>query len=387
MNRSATKLHLKRQVERQKAFFDNKEPGSLLAYISKAGKEGKEEIDTDDLAHKEGLAGSVYRAVIVDDAIPVPDEGKIEAAVGEFLGELRRDEEELSAPPPGDAIPCLYPHWDIGWHTAAMAGLPPSFSRGCWWLEPNMSWEEIEELNFNPENPWLVVAKHTHEALWKHWDEDFWTMPFVHRSPLDYANGLRGSELFVEILTDTERVKRLLEWCVDWQLQSEAFIYEGIEVPEGWGTGIMATWGPDRAVWINGDPVGLISRDMMEEFEQPYTGRLFTSTGGGFFHNHTLGLYQADQVASTPGIHMQNFTRDPNRPTVEETLLEDPVARDRILEASLKTPILISGMTPDTLQSSLPILQQGRFMLNIVCNDGADPDEIARVVRQASRID
>ena len=97
------------------------------------------------------------------------------------------------------------------------------------------------------------------------------------------------------------------------------------------------------------------------------------------FHNHTLGLYQADQVAATPGIHMQNFSRDPNRPTVEQTLLEDPTARDRIVQASLQTPILISGMTPESVLSVLPIaaLRNGLRIVTIsVLTVKVDPGTI-----------
>ena len=125
---------------------------------------------------------------------------------------------------------------------------------------------------------------------------------------------------------------------------------------------------------------------MMLEFEQPYTGRLFTTTGGGLFHNHTLGLYQVDQVAATPGIHMQNFTRDPNRPTVEQMLCEDHAARYRIVKASLRTPILISGMSPENLRSVLPIARDGRFMLNVNCEKGNDPIEVRERIRRASTL-
>lgn len=397
MTSTDIKHDLREKVQRQKAFFASQGPGGLLAYVhtAPAAKEDNSgtpyarmfaDKNSDDLKNKEGLAGFVYRAVINGRGEVIPNETSIDAAVGAFVRQHREKLAESESPPPGDAIPCVYPHWDIGWHTAAMVGLPPSYSKGSWWLEPNLDWEAIDQLHFDPSNPWLVTAKHTHKALWKYWDEDYWTMPFIHRSPLDYANGLRGTVLFMEMLTIPDRVKGLLDWCVDWQLKVEAFIYDGIIFPEEWGTGIMGTWGPERAVWVNGDPVGLISRQMMGEFEQPYTGRLFTSTGRGFFHNHTLGLYQADRVAATPGIHMQNFARDLNRPTVEQTLLEDPAARDRILSASLQTPIHISSMTPETVRSVLPILKDGRFMLDIACEKNDDREVVAREIRQVSRI-
>ena len=400
MNRSEIKQNLREKKQRQQAFFEDKSPG-LLAYAhinSKTVKQRRADaksvavqmktslssVDSDDLNNKEGLAGYIYRAVMADDGSIEPSERSIESAVDEYV-ELYREEAALMAPHPlSDAIPCVYPHWDIGWHTAAMVGLPPSYSRGSWWLEPHLDWDAIEELQFDPDNPWLITAKYTHRALWKYWNEDYWTMPFVHRSPLDYANGLRGTTLFLEMITDPARVKRLLDWCVDWQLATEDFIYEDIALPQKWGTGIMGTLGPEKAVWVNGDPVGMISRDMMCEFEQPYSGRLFRSTGGGFFHNHTMGLYQVDQVSATPGIHMQNFTRDPNKPTVEQSLIDNDILRDRILIGSLQTPILISGMTPASLKSVLPILRDGRFLLGVECSNETDLVEVVRSVRRAS---
>ena len=378
MNRCEIKLVLQEKAARHKNFFADKEP-ALLVYPVNVPETDESE-DSDDLRNKKGLAGSVYRAVIADDGGIQPDESAVDAAVAAFVREYREQLSASASPPSGDGIPCLYAHWDIGWQTAAMTGLPPRFSRGSWWLEPSLDWDAIDALHFEPDNPWLLVAKQTHRALWKYWDEDYWLMPFIHRSPLDYANGLRGTQLFMEMLTAPDRVKRLLDWCVDWQLQAESFIYEGIGVVEGWGTGMMSTWGPDRAVWVNGDPVGLISREMMREFEQPYTGRLFTSTGGGFFHNHTMGLYQVDQVASTPGIHMQNFTKDPNRPTVEEVLAEDKVERERIVDASLTTPIYIKGMAVESVLPILPILREGRFMLEVMCEKGSDVEEIVRMI-------
>ncbi len=386
MNHSDIKPLLRENVQRQKAFFANNKPGRLLAFVYTPSKPAVDIVDLDNFTDNQGLAGHIYSAICGEDGSIDPNEKRIRAAVETFVRRHRKRAGATTWRQRGDAIPCVYAHWDIGWQTAAMTGMPPTYSQGTWWLEPNLDWEGIKALRFNPDNPWLLAARHSHRALWEFWDEDYWTMPLIHRSPLDYANGLRGTELFIEMVTEPDAVKGLLDWCVDWQLQAEAFVYDGIDTSSGWGTGVMDTWGPDRAVWVNGDPVGLISRKMMLEFEQPYNGRLFTTTGGGFFHNHTLGLYQVDQVAATPGIHMQNFTRDPNRPTVEQRLCEDHAARDRIVKASLRTPILISGMSPENLRSVLPIVRDGRFMLNVNCEPDDDPIEILNRIRCASTL-
>lgn len=377
VDRAAFQNHVAHNARRQQGFFASRQPGLLVypytgTYTPPA---------FDDPRQEAGLRGHVYRAIIQDDQRVVPDENAINRAVGDFLREFRTEMARQARPYFGDAIPAVHFFYDLAWTLAMVTVGQPQYHGGVWWLEPNLDWPAIDRLRFDPDNPYLVTARYVYQALWRQWDEDFWTIPLMHRSPLDLANGIRGNELFLELHSEPARVKGLLDWCVDWQLQAEQFVRAGITVRDGWGSGVMNTWGPDKAVWVNGDPVGMISGDMMREFEQPYTGRLFRATGGGFFHNHTLGLYQVDQVARTANIHFQQFAKDPNKPTVEEALLKDPAARDRIVAASRQTPIMISDMAAPDLNRLLPILREGRFILQVHCQDEAEMIEVAGNVR------
>ena len=286
-----------------------------------------------------------------------------------------------------DSIPMIWMHFDIGIQTAVMINREPVFmsESDSWWLEPEMSWEEIEKLKFEEDNPWLQLFLHLNRALHHYNDGDYCFLPFWHRSPLDAANGIRGNELFLEMYTDPEQVKKLVTWCVDCEIAIEEFLHRNAPAVHERSCGHMGLWMPERAVWVNGDPVTLISREMMREFEQPYTGKLFTSLGGGFFHNHTKGLYQVDQVAETPGIIVQHFNRDPNCETVQEALLNHPEKRDRILASSLQTPIYIDCLTPEEVFSVLPILREGRFILsfNYPMNQ-TEREQVVREIREGS---
>ena len=376
MNRHEIKKRLRENLEKQKEFFKSKKSGDLLVYI--------DYVNQGNIARKTSLARALYRGVLeYKGEYRFPSEKDIRGIVRQYVEEYRESISQEDDPFIDDAIPCIYAHYDIGIQTAAVTGLNPSFSGEHWWLEPNLDWDEIERLDFDPDNEWIQLALLTYRELWRCWDEDFFTMPYIHRSPLDLANGIRGTQLFLEMYTAPEKVKKLADWCVDWQLAVENYMYDNVKIYEGWGTGVLRTWGPDRAVWVNGDPVGLISRAMMREFEQPYTGRLFSSTGGGFFHNHTRGLYQIDQVAKTKGIFAQQFSKDPNCHTIEETLLNDPKQRVNILQASLTTPVLIwasstrKSVKPEDLDRLLPILREGRFIICVACEDGVhNPYEV-----------
>ena len=298
----------------------------------------------------------------------LPDQRHTETIVARVVSEFRAYWRWRSETIRDDAIPALPLHFDIGIQTAVMTGLEPVFLSNSWWLEPNLKWDAIDGLEFNPDNRWFEMFLNLNRLLWKHWAQDYFFLPFLHRSPLDAANGIRGAALFEEMITSPDHVKRLVDWCVDCQLEVERLVYTCAEGPEDWGIGHMNVWLPKRAVWVNGDPVTMISRDMMKEFEQPYTGRLFSSTGGGFFHNHTKGLFQVDQVARTPGIILQHFNADPNCPRVSEVLSADPVQRDNILEASRRTPIYVDQVSYAEWKTMWPLITEGRFMLEVVCS-------------------
>ena len=315
----------------------------------------------------------------------VRQEGSVRPMIESYVELMRRSYEQLYAWE-DDMIPCAIVYWGIGGITAATTGLQAMHQENTSWLEPNLDWETIANLRFDDGNPWVQFALHVNQALWEFWEEDFFILPFLHRSPLDAANGIRGTDLFTEMYTAPEKVKDLVDWCADWSIAIERYLAERDGHARGWGTGVWDTWLPEGAVFVNGDPVGLISREMMREFERPYTEKLFTQTGGGFFHNHTVGLYQADLVEETQGLLVQAFVNDPKCPTTAEALLDsDGAQREKILAASLQKPIQMRARY-DELDDLLDVAKCGRFMLHILCEDEDNPAEVIQKVRKASNI-
>jgi hypothetical protein len=280
---------------------------------------------------------------------------------------------------PDDAVPDVSVSLDIGIQTAMMTGLTPRHLIERWWLEPQLDWAAIDDLTLDLDGEWVQLVLSRNRALWRHWEEDYFFLPTKHRSPLDAANGIRGNALFEEMHTAPERVKRLVDWCVDCELAIERLLAEEAGGPLDWGIGIQRVWLPGGAVWVNGDPVTMISREMMLEFDQPYTGRLFTTANGGFFHNHTMGLYQVDQVARTPGTILQHYNRDPNCLRVSEVMRDDPTMRETILASSRVTPIYVDLVERAELPDLKPYLPEGRFILEVICAPGETEDVLAEL--------
>lgn len=372
--KSKYKAELKRRVERTRAFHESDEPGDLLCTLNSWGRYEILEQHLCSYLEKLPLAEAL-------------DPASVDKMVAGYGAAMRESFERVFAVE-DDVVPCAEVYWGIGGITAAQVGADPVVSGGTSWFEPGLSWDQIAQLEFDPEDKWIQLALHVNRALWREWDEDFFILPFLHRSPLDAANGLRGTDLFLELYTEPEKIKALTEWCADWSVSIEQFLRDNCDspAPAGWGTGVWSTWLPDGAVFVNGDPVGLISREMQPEFEGPSTAKLFTGTGGGFFHNHAIGMHQIDLVCRTGGTLVHSIGPDPNQPVPVDVVLEDPAIAEQFVEASLHAPIALCNISPDQLDPILPILKRGRFILGIVYWEGWDPTELIGKVRAASNL-
>lgn len=361
---------LKQRISRHRELYARREPGDLLVYVNG----GRFPSFVSFLCARLHECGA--------EAMLVP--ATVESAVREYVGILRESYDQFYSIE-DDCVPCAIVYWGIGGITAAIVGRDPIHAGTTSWLEPNLSWPAIDHLAFDPENKWIRFARDVNRALWNYWEKDFMVLPYLHRSPLDAANGIRGTELFVDMYEAPDRVKALADWCADWSIAVERLLKAEAPRPEGWGVGVWGAWLPDDAVFVNGDPVGLISRDAAEAFDRPSIEKLFANTGGGFFHNHTVGLYQVDLVSSYRGALVQWFVDDPRQPSLATALLDHPDLRERIVAASLQCPV--AGSVPhDQLDELLDIARQGRFILSVSCPENVAAESLIRKVRAASNI-
>lgn len=361
---------LSRRIKRHRRFYSRRERGDLLVYVNGC--------------RTPSLETFLCRRLHEQEPEAVLEPQAVRLAIREYVASLREAYDRFYSID-DDSVPCAIVYWGIGSITAAMTGGTPVHDGTTSWLEPNLSWPEVDALEFDPGNKWLRFAVDVNKALWENWDHDFMILPYLHRSPLDAANGIRGTDLFLDMYEQPNRVTALAEWCADWSIDVERLIRQEVPRPSGWGVGVWGAWLPDDAVFVNGDPVGLISREHAEVFDRPSNEKLFTNTGGGFFHNHTVGLYQVDLVSTYRGILVQWFVDDPKQPSLASALLDHPQLRDTILASSLQCPV--GGWVPhERLDELLDIAIHGRFILSVSCPEDVSPELLTRKVRHASNL-
>ena len=145
---------LKQRISRHREFYAHHEPGDLLVYINGSRSPYLNTFLCEKL-HEHGV-----------EAMLAPR--MIESVVREYVGILRESYEQFYSIE-DDSVPFASVYWGIGGITAAMVGSDPVHDGTTSWLEPNLSWPEIERLAFDPANKWIGFARDVNRALWNCW--------------------------------------------------------------------------------------------------------------------------------------------------------------------------------------------------------------------------
>jgi len=289
------------------------------------------------------------------------DRKKISDGNDEFLKEMRSDKNRLRDLD-DDTVPNVEVYFATGAIIAMMSGAAVRFASGTAWSTPNYEIDQID-LAFNPDNPWVQFHLMASQDLANKWDGDFTLMPAFYRSPLDSGLGLLGDKIFMMMYDDCGAVLNVAMACAEWSLKMEEFLNANLRWPAGLHRGVWGVALPDRAVFVNGDPVDLISGELQQKLDKPSCERLFTGAKGGFFHHHALGIRQAISVSHTKGMLVQNIHTDPNVEVPALLMLKDERIRDSVIEASLRTPVQINTDFLPIIKDFIPILKKGCFIL------------------------
>jgi hypothetical protein len=339
--------NIETRIEKSLAFLENKTPGTFLFMRSGYGVPGYE-----------GFWVNKFHDKPVEYYL---DRKKISHENDEFLKEFRSEKNRL-LDLDDDAVPNIEVYFSIGSITSMMSGAEVHFASGTGWSSPCFEPEQID-LTFDPNNPWVQFHLMTSEDLIKKWDGDFTLIPCFYRSPLDAANGLLGDKIFLMMHDDCDTVLRVVMGCVEWSLKMEDFLNSNLKWPQDLHRGVWGVALPNRAVFVNGDPVDLISGEMQQKLDKPSSDRLFIGAGGGFFHHHALGIRQAINLSYTNGMLVQNIYTDPNVDVPAYLILKDEDVRNSVIEASLRTPIHINTDFLPIIKDFIPILKKGCFIL------------------------
>ena len=362
------------RLDRQKAFFDRKEKGDLLLYINRCGR-GIPNINN-----------YFYSLLANKEVTELLKKETIEEITLSYINQLRYSLFSFYLLD-DDLLPAMTDVMlHVGAMTSAITGGEVVFASQTNWCKEHVSWEEIDNLSFNPENPWIQFSLRVSQALWKFWDEDFLIGGYQHHSPLEAAWAIVGSSIFEKMYTEPEKVKELLNRCCKWSISMENFLKNNVKSVNGF-RGFIGTLVSNGAIFICGDPINLIKPEFAKIFDLPYSSKLFSTLGGGFYHHHSIGLYQVPIVSQIKGLTIHHIANDyPATPDIAKVIIDDEVIKEQIIEASHITPVYLENVPYRYIDRLIPVLKEGRFILEVVCEGPSDAKECINKIKNISNL-
>ena len=138
---------------------------------------------------------------------------------------------------------------------------------------------------------------------------------------------------------------------------------------------------------MNGDPIDLINPNFAIVFDLPFSSKLFTNVGGGFYHHHSIGLYQVPVVSQIEGISVNHIANDyPATPDMAKVITENKKIREQVINASFITPVYLDLIPYRYIDRLLPVLREGRFIIEVVCETPSDAKECISKIKKINNL-
>jgi len=235
------------------------------------------------------------------------------------------------------------------------------------------TYEKLDKLKFNLSNKWVKILSKYWEGVENAFTQGILLTAFVPKSPLDLANGIRGNEIFMDMYDNPKLLDKLLDFCVDSIIKLDSYLRNNISIINSEPNGAFGVHLPGKVIWMNGDPIDLISVEMGDRFNKPSVEKVSEYAESIFFHHHSIGYERIRSVSNIKGVVLQNIEQDPVGPKLFDIIDKD------LIEISHKQPIDFMANLADLSDPEKIIkkLSEGRFILHV--NSGS-LDEIKYIV-------
>lgn len=281
-------------------------------------------------------------------------------------------------------------HWGDGETVALFTGEDVIFQeKTSYPSAPVISeWEDLDKIYLNLDNRWIQYEIDMCRGMASEYTEGLPVTTHLFKSPLDLANSMRGTNLFMDLHTNPGQVERLLNYCTASIIRVDQFFRQEISLLKTAPGGVCGVALPEPGmIFINGDPVDLISPEMGEQFNRPYIERLIEYTGSLYFHHHSIGIDRARAISSIKGLTVQEIQQDPNGPRIIDMI------DDNLIAASLETPIDLHDLqryldikNKSYVNDILQKLRQGRFILYFETDTLRECQELVKYIHKFCKV-
>jgi len=274
---------------------------------------------------------------------------------------------------PDDSIPVLALRYGSGIFAAMIIG-SLKFGANTSWIEPvGKTIDETIDFPWEKDNQYIDIVLKGFQYATERMKNKCYVYLSGYHSPLELAFILRGSNFFLDIYNNPEKVHQLIRRC-DLALR---WVYDLIENNvKKQNPGIVAAflWMERGLPFLSDDAAGLLSPAHYAEFGAPYTDAVFERHGGGFLHIHTQAYHQMKNISDMKYLTIYNWRPDPNTPDAISIL-------DKLIYGAQQKIVAIVA-DPESIQNKVHLLSQGRFFLLCLCKDRKQQEFITNFVRE-----
>jgi len=259
-----------------------------------------------------------------------------------------------------DVIQGFAPAFGVPW-VEAIAGCPVVAQPGSLWAEPYLdSYEDHQQITFDPDNPWLQKLIEFTMVLVDVSDGRYpVTLPQT-RGPLDTLAAMRGPErMGLDLYDRPEEVAAILDELTDLWIGICDAVRPWIPPFHGGYCSRMKMFAPGYAITPQNDISSIVSAGMYREFALPCDRRITRHFPYHSFHTHDTECHQIENLLELKELTVIQIFLQPDMggPPFESML---PI----IEQALERKPVLLGAENLETAERCLESLPStGLFLM------------------------
>lgn len=276
-----------------------------------------------------------------------------------------------------DTIPVVTVILGIGDYSAFVAG-DIVFTEDTSWSQPILKnledWKDIEEIG---ESKWYKKFMCITERLLE--IARPCGIPYLRGffSPLDLAQALRGSDLYIDFYDNPKGVHELLDFCTTATIKFAEDIAN--KVNEYLGKTEYGTWFVNGYINMSEDIACMISPELYREFGAPYTQRVIDYFGKGLLHCHSRALYIVPELCKLKNVKNIWIATDPNQPKPIDEISD-------LIEKSNNVCLSIDCESFEEIEANIDIAKAGNIAFCTPVKDIEEANRITEFIREHSNI-
>lgn len=244
--------------------------------------------------------------------------------------------------------------------------------------DQSATWEEMESLRLDTENPWFRKYVEFATALVNHSNGRYPVSHGAFIGPCDILGELRGhTQSILDIMEAPERAMRALWRATHLFDEVTREIWNRLPLfCGGYFDGMYQLWSPGPIIRMQEDASSLYSPALYRRFLQPVDRYLASRYANSFIHLHSTSMFLLDAFLEIEELRCFEINNDATGPPLTSML---PFFR-KVQEA--RRPLLIRGsLTPDDARLLIDSLDPRGLYLLILVRDAREAMKLRPVLK------